>query len=114
MPHVFKESAVNLNITLRSIQSGISLRVLDILACEGFLLTNWQPEIEEYFAIGKELVTYDTFEDLIEKAEYYLNHPQERRAIAKAGKKKVEELFSYHNALDTIFQKSQIIPQSTP
>ncbi len=113
MPHVFKESAVNLNITLRSIQSGISLRVLDILACEGFLLTNWQPEIEEYFTIGKELVTYDTFEDLIEKAEYYLNHPQERRAIAKAGKKKVEELFSYHNALDTIFQKSQIIPQST-
>ena len=58
MPHIFKKSAINLNITLRSIQSGISLRVLDILACEGFLLTNWQPEIEEYFINGKELVTY--------------------------------------------------------
>ena len=66
------------------------------------------PEIEEYFINGKELVTYDTFEDLVEKAEYYLKHPQERRLIAKAGKKKVIELFSYHNALDAILIKSEI------
>lgn len=111
MPHIFKESAINLNITLRSIQSGISLRVLDILACEGFLLTNWQPEIEEYFVIGKELVTYDTFEDLVAKAEYYQKHPQERRMIAKAGKKKVEALFSYHNALGDILIKSEMKKQ---
>ena len=82
--------------------------MLDILACEGFLLTNWQPEIEEYFVNGKELVTYDTFEDLVKKAEYYLKHPQERRMIAKAGKKKVEALFSYHNALGDILIKSEM------
>ena len=71
MPYVFNESAINLNITLKSIQSGIPLRVLDILACGGFLITNWQNEIEEYFEIGKELVTFNSLEDL----------PSSRRAI---------------------------------
>lgn len=40
MPFVFRDSKINLNITLRSITSGIPLRAIDILCCGGFLLTN--------------------------------------------------------------------------
>lgn len=109
MPTIFQESAINLNITLRSIQSGISLRVLDILACGGFLITNWQKEIEEYFVIGEELVTFESLEDLITKTDYYLKHPEERIRIAKAGKKKVEEMFSYMGAINNIVGKAMLI-----
>lgn len=109
MPAIFRESAINLNITLRSIQSGISLRVLDILACGGFLITNWQQEIEDYFVIGEELVTFVSLEDLIIKTDYYLKHPEERMRIAKAGKKKVEEMFSYAKAIDFIVEKARLI-----
>ncbi len=104
MPIIFHKSAINLNITLRSIQSGIPLRVLDILACEGFLITNWQKEIEEYFEIDKEIVVFYSLDDLIEKVRYYMNRPLERKAIAKAGKKKVQELFSYQIRLYHIFR----------
>ena len=109
MPAIFRESAINLNITLRSIQSGIPLRVLDILACGGFLITNWQQEIEDYFVIGEELVTFDSLEELLSKTEYYLKHPEERRQIAEAGKKKVEELFSYKEAIESIARKARLI-----
>jgi len=109
MPYVFNESAINLNITLKSIQSGIPLRVLDILACGGFLITNWQNEIEEYFEIGKELVTFNSLEDLIEKVSYYIKRPQERREIAEAGKKKVLEKFSYQKAFENIFMETGLI-----
>ena len=109
MPAIFQESAINLNITLRSIQSGISLRVLDILACGGFLITNWQQEIEDCFVIGEELVTFESLEDLIIKTDYYLKHPEERMRIAKAGKKKVEELFSYKEAIESIARKAMLI-----
>ncbi|MBR6229560.1 MAG: glycosyltransferase, partial [Eubacterium sp.] len=73
-PLVYRQSKINLNMTLKDITSGIPLRVLDIMGAGGFLLTNRQPEIEEYFEAGKELVMYDGIEDAIKKIEYYLAH----------------------------------------
>ena len=47
MPKIFRLSDVNLNISLRTIQTGIPLRVLDVLACGGFLISNYQEELAE-------------------------------------------------------------------
>ncbi|MBD5462806.1 MAG: glycosyltransferase [Lachnospiraceae bacterium] len=93
MPHIFYNSKINLNITSRTIQSGIPKRVLDILACGGFCLTNYQPEIAEYFEDGVDLVMYSGMADLAAKAEYYLGHEEERIAIAENGNRKVREGF---------------------
>lgn len=43
-PYVFKTSKINLNISLRSIKSGIPLRAFDIMGAGGFLLTNFQAD----------------------------------------------------------------------
>lgn len=93
MPFIFHNSKINLNITSRTIQSGIPKRVLDILACGGFCLTNYQPEIAEYFEDGVDLVMYSGMADLAAKAEYYLDHEEERAAIAENGSRKVREEF---------------------
>lgn len=93
MPLVFHNSKINLNITSRTIQSGIPKRVLDILACGGFCLTNYQPEIAEYFEDGVHLVMYSGMADLAAKAEYYLSHEEQRLAIAENGSRKVREEF---------------------
>lgn len=95
MPLIFHNSKINIHITLRSISSGMSLRVLDVLACEGFLLTNYQPEIAEYFVDGEELVMYSDFNDMYAKIDYYLTHDEERKRIAHAGYLKVREQFNY-------------------
>lgn len=94
MPLVFHNSKINLNITSRTIETGIPQRVFDILACGGFCLTNYQPEIAELFEDGKELVMYTDMKDLLQKAEYYLEHEEERQRIAKAGYEKVKGSFS--------------------
>lgn len=91
MPLVFHNSKINLNITSRTIETGVPQRVFDILACGGFCLTNYQKEIADLFEDGKELVMYISLEDLVQKVEYYLGHEEERAAIAKAGYKKVKE-----------------------
>lgn len=103
MPLVFAHSKVNLNITLRSIHSGIPLRVLDIMACGGFVLTNWQPEIAECFKDGQEVVTFGSMEECLDRIGYYLEHEEERKAIAAAGQQKVRELFSYEKGLERLF-----------
>lgn len=95
MPRVFHDSRINLNITLRTIKQGISLRVWDILACGGFLLTNYQPELEEFFEIGSDLVCYFSKEDMVDKILYYLEHEEERTEIARNGYEKVKAFHSY-------------------
>ncbi len=103
MPRVFAGSRINLNITLRSIRSGIPLRVLDIMACGGFVLTNRQAEIDAYFEEGKELVCYDGMEDCMDKIAYYLEHEEERAQIAAAGRLAVRERFGYQKGIMTLF-----------
>ena len=99
MPIVFKNSRINLNITLRSIKTGIPLRALDIMGCGGFLLSNYQEELKEYFREGEELAMFYSLEDCLEKIDYYLKHEDERKSIAMAGKRAVEERFKYRDQL---------------
>lgn len=92
---VYKASKINLNITSKNITSGLSLRIFDILAAKGFLITNYQPEILELYEPGKELVIYNSVEDLIEKINYYLQHEDERMEIAENGYRKTLRCHDY-------------------
>lgn len=108
MYKVFQCSRINLNPTLRSIQSGIPLRALDILGCGGFLLSNYQPELAEYFADEQELVLYTSLEDAIEKALFYLDHTDLRTKIAVNGRKTAFQQFSYNKQLASLFSSCQL------
>ncbi len=105
MPRVFRRSKINLNITLRSILSGVPLRVIDILAAGGFLLTTYTPEIAEYFVDGEDLAIAYTPEEMVKKTAYYLEHEEERKQIALNGQKKVLENFGYTKLLPEILKK---------
>ncbi len=83
MPLVFKLSKINLNITLRSIQHAIPLRVYDILGAGGFLLSNYQVDLARHFIPDEDFVYYEDRRDLINKIDYYLKHDDERAAIAR-------------------------------
>ncbi len=90
-PVAIKCAKINLNISLRSIHTGIPLRAMDIMACGGFLLSNYQADMAEDFIPGEDFVYYESIEDAVEKAGYYLAHEEERAAIAHSGYMKVKE-----------------------
>jgi len=98
----FMLSKINLNITLRSIKTGIPLRALDIMAAGGFLLSNYQEELAEYFIDGEDMVLYLTPEDLVDKALFYHAHDSLRQTIAANGFEKTNQLFSYEKQLTYI------------
>ncbi len=99
MPKVFFLSKINLNITIRPIQTGLPLRIFDILGCGGFLMTNYQPELSEHFIIGTDLEAYGSLEELTEKCAYYLSHEEKRRQIAKNGQQKAVQNHSWQKRL---------------
>lgn len=102
MPKVFKQSKINLNMTLRSIVSGIPLRAMDIMGCGGFLLTNYQRDFEDLFVADVDYVYYTDNNDLIYKVEYYLSHPKERETIAWNGYQKVKKYHTYRHRISEI------------
>ncbi len=103
MPKVFNLSKINLNLTMRPIETGLPLRCFDILGCGGFLMTNYQDEINDMFVIGQDLEAYSSLEELIDKCSYYLSHEDERAAIAHNGYKKVKSSHThFHRLRDTL------------
>ena len=108
MPYVFMNTKINLNITLRSIKTGIPLRALDIMGSGGFLLTNYQEEMFEYFEADKDFVYYTDHNDLKDKVTYYLEHDQERQEIARSGCEKVRK---YHNLRSRMEEMLEVLVQ---
>lgn len=104
VPLIFYNSKINLNITSKTIETGIPQRIFDVLGCGGFCLTNYQKEIAEYFADGEELVMYTGMEDLLNKIDYYLTHEEERKKIALRGQEKVLREFSLTKRMSEMFE----------
>ena len=95
MPIVFNRSRINLNMTVKPIQTGLPLRIFDIMGCGGFCMTNYQAEIPEYFEIGTDLETYGSMEELVDKCAFYLEHEEVRAQIARNGYEKVKAGHGY-------------------
>lgn len=106
MPLIFNNSKINLNITAKSIRSGLSLRIFDVLGCGGFLITNYQAELPEFFEIGKDLVAYESLEHLKELCAYYLAHEDERLEIAQHGYETIKKHHTYDIRVLQIIEKS--------
>lgn len=104
MPAVFKYSKLNLCPTLRSIVSGIPLRDLDILSCGGVLLTNYQPELLDFFTDKEDLLLYNSLEEAVDLASWYLKNEEERLKIAGHALPIIKDQFSYAKMLPGILK----------
>lgn len=102
-PYVFYHSKINLNITLRSIKSGIPLRAFDIMGSQGFLMTNYQEDLLDCFIPDEDFVYYADREDLLGKIEYYLSHEKERQEISRNGYEKILQEHTYEKRIPLLF-----------
>jgi FkbM family methyltransferase len=103
----FRKVAINLNLVNGNAETGLNMRHFEITAAGGFMMCYRHPELESHFVPGRECVVFDSESDLIEKAAYYLAHPQERVEIALAGQQRTlsEHLFSHR--LDAVLKLAQ-------
>lgn len=104
MPYVFHNSKINLNPSLRCIETGAPLRIFDIMGFGGFLMSNFQQELDDMYEDGKDLVLYSSYEDAIEKASFYMNHEDLREAIALSGKNKTLNNYTLQHAFNIIME----------
>lgn len=77
-------------------------RVFEIPATGAFLLTEECQELDDYFEVGNELERFTTKEEMLEKVKYYLENEEKREKIAKNGKRKVLENYTFERYLNEI------------
>ena len=69
----------------RNIADDLNYRTFETLGCGTLLITNETDQLSDLFEIGNHLVTYDSPEDLHDKIDYYLAHPDIANRIARLG-----------------------------
>ncbi|MCU0916676.1 MAG: glycosyltransferase [Planctomycetes bacterium] len=82
---------VNLQEPEKQINS-FNSRVPEILACGGFPLTSYQKDTERTPLVeGQSVVSFTSPEELRDKVAHYLDHPTERAAVSREGRRIVLE-----------------------
>lgn len=103
---VFASSRLNLNTTLRSIETGIPLRIFDIMSVGGAVISNYQSEIPDLFEEDKEIILYRSPEEFVDKSMYYLTHEKERAKIALHGRNKVLNEYNCTKAIASMLDRT--------
>lgn len=65
---------------------GVDFTVLETIASSGFAICEENSEIKRLFDVGREIETYKYTKELIDKIEFYLEHPSFARSIADNGR----------------------------
>lgn len=83
----------------------IRLRDFEASMSGAFYMTGYQEELKEYYEIGKEIICYETKEDLLDKVRYYLKHQDEAETIRMAGHKRALKDHTWENRFKELFRK---------
>jgi spore maturation protein CgeB len=82
---------VNLGIVSKWNRNHTASRTFQIPALGAFLLHERNELVTKYFAEGVEAEFFDSDDEMLEKCRHYLAHPEERRRIAEAGRRRCFE-----------------------
>jgi hypothetical protein len=89
MYRALKSGRISLNIHIDVAKGEIgNMRMFEATGIGSFLLTDDGEHLRKYFEPGVEIETFRDSQELIEKIYYYLEHPEEREAIARRGQER--------------------------
>lgn len=79
-------------------------RLYEATGVGSLLITDWKENLHEMFEPGKEVVAYRSEEECIELIQYYLEHEDERRAIAHAGQQRTLQDHTYYQRMKELVE----------
>ena len=95
------EITLNRHIDIAGDHAG-NMRLYESTGVGTMLITDYKSDLHELFNPGKELETYKTKGELLEKVKYYLDHEKEREKIAKAGQRRTLADHTYYHRMQEL------------
>jgi glycosyltransferase involved in cell wall biosynthesis len=102
--YVLSKSKILLNHHGSILPWAHNLRLFETTGVGSFLLTDNLPGIDELFEVGKEVETYDSIDECVDKIKYYLLNEEERENIAKAGQIRTLRDHTYEKRIEKLFE----------
>lgn len=101
----------NINLNIHGGVAGdyaANIRLFEVTGVGSCLVTDWKKNLNDLFEIDKEVVSFKTAEECIEKVKWLIDHPKERKEIADAGQRRVLKDHTFEiraKQLDEIIRK---------
>lgn len=100
----FNAAKIILNTMHYAEIDGVNLRLFEAAGCGGFQIADWKSTTPSLFEPGSEIVTFHTLDELKEKVDYYLRHPEERQQIANRAYARAHREHTYQKRFQKMFE----------
>jgi len=105
---IFMCSKIVMNIHHIAEYSGVNGRLFEACGCGSFQLVDYREEIPYYFEPDKEIVTFKTREEMLDKIRFYLEHSTSRKKIAQQGYIKAYKAHRMSHRIKKLFKVLKI------
>lgn len=108
MVQSFAASKISLNFTKNASNKysrQLKARAFEIVMAGGFLLTEHDDELADYFTVGTEIDTFHSVEECISKINLYLNNSELRTRMQQKATQKAKAKYSLESAWTTYLAK---------
>lgn len=103
MYRALARSRVTLNRHINVAENNANnMRLYEATGVGSLLITDHKDNLHELFEIGKEVVAYSSQEEAAELIRYYLAHPEEAEAIARAGQARTLREHTYQRRMEEL------------
>lgn len=103
MYRALARSRVTLNRHINVAENNANnMRLYEATGVGALLITDSKDNLGELFEVGKEVVAYSSPEEAAELIRYYIAHPEEARAIARAGQARTLRDHTYQRRMEEL------------
>lgn len=107
-----RAATISLNTLHYAEINGLNCRAFELAGCGAFQLISAKPVVAEHFEIGKEIETFATVDELVDKVRHYLAHPELAEHIANRAQERARHEHTYAHRLRRIFEVSLGAPMT--
>ncbi len=107
---IYNSSKINLNlhssVQVKDLVTGgdfVNPRTFELAACGAFQLVDKRGLMPELFA-EDDLATFESLDELVEKIQYFLDHPAERQAYSQRARQRVLAEHSYEKRMQSLLE----------
>jgi len=107
MLQLLRDSRTTLNIHIDAAgESAANMRLFEATGTGSCLVTDWKPNLKNFFKMDEEVVCFKTVDECVEKCKYLICNEKEREKIARAGQKRT---LTSHRLRDSILNAGEFI-----
>jgi spore maturation protein CgeB len=81
----------------------LHLREFEAPMCGALYFTNYSDELAEHYEPDREVIIYRNEHELLDKVNYYLDHPKEAEKVRQAGHRRALECHTYQKRFADLF-----------